>query len=188
MHVNSPDNSDAGIELAIKAAGADVAPRVKPDQVEAMIASEHYFTALQGVAGVVNDDMVNRLLTWPVPPSVHPDGVPGRPGRTGTNLLSAAEAREMLAHVVATPAAPPALGLLTFCVLVLRNGFTVTGESACASPENFKADIGRRVARDNAKQKVWPLLGYVLREQLHREQAAADAGGEAWPAPIDQQV
>lgn len=47
------------------------------------------------------------------------------------------------------------LGLLTFCVLVLRNGFTVTGESACASPENFDAEIGRRIARQNAEQKIW---------------------------------
>lgn len=58
---------------------------------------------------------------------------------------------------------PDELGLLTFCVLVLRNGFTVTGESACASPENFDAEIGRKVARANAAQKVWPLLGYVLK-------------------------
>ncbi len=58
------------------------------------------------------------------------------------------------------------LRLLTFCVLVLRNGFTVTGESACASPENFNADIGRRIARENAVQKVWPLMGYELRTKL----------------------
>ena len=64
------------------------------------------------------------------------------------------------------PVAAQALGLLTFCVLVLRNGFTVTGESACASPENFDADIGRKVARENAKQKLWPLLGYALKERL----------------------
>lgn len=61
---------------------------------------------------------------------------------------------------------PDALSLLTFCVLVLRNGFTVTGESACASPENFDADIGRKIARQNAVQKIWPLMGYVLREKL----------------------
>jgi len=61
------------------------------------------------------------------------------------------------------------LGLLTFCVLVLRNGFTVTGESACASPENFDADIGKRIARANAEQKIWPLMGYLLREQLYWE-------------------
>ena len=63
------------------------------------------------------------------------------------------------------------LELLTFCVLVLRNGFTVTGESACASPENFDAEIGRRIARENAVQKVWPLMGYALKEQLSKEQA-----------------
>lgn len=59
------------------------------------------------------------------------------------------------------------LNLLTFCVLVLRNGFTVTGESACASPENFDAVIGRKIARQNAVQKVWPLMGYTLRTQLN---------------------
>ncbi len=58
------------------------------------------------------------------------------------------------------------LTLLTFCVLVLRNGFTVTGESACASPENFNAEIGRRIARENAANKVWPLLGFRLRDKL----------------------
>lgn len=62
------------------------------------------------------------------------------------------------------------LNLLTFCVLVLRNGFTVTGESACASPENFNADIGCRIARENAVAKVWPLMGYELRSQLSKQQ------------------
>lgn len=60
----------------------------------------------------------------------------------------------------------PELDLLTFCVLVLRNGFTVTGESACASPENFNAEIGRKIARENAEQKIWPLMGYHLKQQL----------------------
>jgi len=61
---------------------------------------------------------------------------------------------------------PEPLHLLTFCVLVLKNGFTVTGESACASPENFNAEIGRRIARENAVAKIWPLLGYELRTKL----------------------
>lgn len=59
------------------------------------------------------------------------------------------------------------LHLLTFCVLVLKNGFTVTGESACASPENFDAEVGCKIARANAVNKVWPLLGFRLRDQLH---------------------
>ena len=61
---------------------------------------------------------------------------------------------------------PTSLYLLTFCVLTLRNGFTVTGESACASPENFDAQIGRAIARENAVQKIWPLLGYELKTNL----------------------
>ena len=58
------------------------------------------------------------------------------------------------------------LQLLTFCVLVLRNGFTVTGESACVSLENFDAEVGRKIARQNAAQKVWPLMGYALKNEL----------------------
>ena len=57
------------------------------------------------------------------------------------------------------------LALLTFCVLVLKNG--VTGESACASPENFDEEIGRKIARQNAEQKIWPLMGYELKQRLH---------------------
>lgn len=66
------------------------------------------------------------------------------------------------------------LGLLTFCVLVLRNGFTVTGESACESPENFDSEIGRKIARDNAVNKVWMLEGYLLKERLHNTPPPVD--------------
>ena len=54
---------------------------------------------------------------------------------------------------------------LTFCVIQLRNGYTVTGESACVSPENFDIDIGRRIARQNAVEKIWPLLGFRLADR-----------------------
>lgn len=56
---------------------------------------------------------------------------------------------------------------LTVCCLELQNGFTVTGESACASPENFNAEIGRKIARQNAASKIWALMGYELRSKLH---------------------
>lgn len=62
----------------------------------------------------------------------------------------------------------PSLNLLTICVLVLQNGFTVTGESACASPENFDAEIGRKIARENAVQKIWMLEGYLLKQNLSK--------------------
>jgi hypothetical protein len=55
---------------------------------------------------------------------------------------------------------------LTVCCLTLRNGFTVTGESACASPENFDSEIGRKIARENARNKIWMLEGYLLKEKL----------------------
>ena len=61
----------------------------------------------------------------------------------------------------------PSLALLTFCVLVLKNGFTVTGDVACASPETFDVEIGCKIARQNAVDKIWPLMGYSLKEQLH---------------------
>lgn len=56
--------------------------------------------------------------------------------------------------------------VLTVCVLTLENGFTVTGESACASPANYNKDIGDRIARDNAKEKIWVLEGYLLKQKL----------------------
>lgn len=54
----------------------------------------------------------------------------------------------------------------TICLLTLRNGFSVTGESVAASPENFDREIGRKVARDNARNKIWPLLYFRLRDAL----------------------
>ena len=112
------------IEQEIQAKGL-TAPRVTPADIEANIASEHYFTAADGHVG-------NQAM-WPA------------------NAITAC---------------PNALNLLTFCVLVLRNGFTVTGESACASPENFDAEVGRKIARQNAVRKIWPLMGYELRTKL----------------------
>lgn len=111
------------IQNEIEAKGL-TAPRVTPADIEAEVASEHYFTALDGVL-------------------------------TGAPVDSATA---------------DSLSCLTFCVLVLRNGFTVTGESACASPENFDAEIGRKIARQNAVNKIWPLLGFSLRDALYEGQ------------------
>lgn len=68
----------------------------------------------------------------------------------------------------------PSLSLLTICVLVLKNGFTVTGESACASPENFDAELGAKIARQHARDKIWALEGYALRERLWIETRESD--------------
>lgn len=117
--------SDQAIEQEIKAKGL-TAPRVTPADIEANIASEHYFTAGQGDQQAQEDQHEGRSV-----------------------------------QIKDSP-----LHLLTFCVLVLRNGFTVTGESACASPENFDADLGRKIARQSAVQKIWPLMGYALKDRL----------------------
>ena len=135
---------DQTIEQEIQARGL-TAPRVTPADIEANIASEHYFTAADGAR-------MSPDGNWPI-------------------------------HSLNTGS----FGLLTFCVLVLRNGFTVTGESACASPENFNAEIGRRIARENAINKVWPLLGFRLRDELARPvlteaDALADLAGEPRPS------
>ncbi len=133
-HIQSPATGDQAIERAIVSAGANIAPRVTPADIEAAIVSEHYFTAEDGRAGAIQ--------------------------------RGAYEGREL---PVDGDADIDALKLLTFCVLVLHNGFTVTGESACASPENFNAEIGRRIARENAVQKLWPLLGFRMRDKIAAE-------------------
>lgn len=94
------------------------APRVTPDDIEANIVGEYYFTAGQATKDCPQFDQLH---------------------------------------------------LLTFCVLVLRNGFTVTGEAACVSPENFNAELGRKIARQNAVSKMWPLMGYALKQQEYEK-------------------
>lgn len=121
--------NDQTIEQEIQAKGL-TAPRITPEDIEANIVSEHYFTAAQGMRAAFEEV-----------------GLPAR-------------------DLKYEP-----LQLLTFCVLVLKNGFTVTGESACASPENFDAELGRKIARQNAVQKIWPLMGYELKSRLANSKA-----------------
>lgn len=64
---------------------------------------------------------------------------------------------------------------VTVCCLTLLNGFTTVGESACASPANFDEALGRKIARENAKQKIWALEGYLLRQRLYMNEAFEQA-------------
>lgn len=59
------------------------------------------------------------------------------------------------------------VGVLTICVMTLQNGFTVTGESACLSLATYDAEIGRKIARDNAEDKIWQLEGYLAKQRLY---------------------
>lgn len=59
----------------------------------------------------------------------------------------------------------------TACLLTLRNGYQVLGESSCVDHRNFDEQVGRDLARRNARDKIWALEGYLLRDQLHYEAA-----------------
>jgi hypothetical protein len=86
-------------------------------------------------------------------------------------------------HSAAGLPAPDNAHVLTLCVLTLRNGFTLVAESAPASPENFDEDLGRRLAREQAVRKAWPLMGYELRERLYQ---AERSGEEEATEPVVQ--
>src|SRR5690554_3872668 len=61
-------------------------------------------------------------------------------------------------------------GKVMVCELTLRNGFTVRGEAATVSKENFDYEIGQRISRDNARSKVWEVEGYLLQQKLFEAQ------------------
>ena len=60
-------------------------------------------------------------------------------------------------------------GRTTICMLTLDNEFTVRGESSCVCAENFNAALGRDIALEDARRKVWPLLGFRLADYLKRK-------------------
>lgn len=96
------------------------------------------------------DDLVNRFLTWPVPADVYPDGTPGQPGRTGTNLLTAEQAKQMLTHVLAGDSDAEALrarldDALFVLGMVDKNNRIDAGEKGKAWSGRFVADEVRRV-------------------------------------------
>lgn len=62
--------------------------------------------------------------------------------------------------------------LLTVCAITMKNGFTVTGTSACVDPDNFNQRTGETIAFAEALNKMWPLLGFRLRDRLAAEEAA----------------
>lgn len=115
------------------------APQVTPADVEAAIASEHYFTAGEGVIGAF---------------------VAGEFGAHGGDTVA-------VRRDIASPEVlKPSLNLLTFCVLVLKNGHIVSGEAYCADPAKFNAETGRIEARKAAINKLWPMVVYAERERL----------------------
>lgn len=101
--------------------------KVTPDDLNAVIAHEFYFTAGDGATAA-------HVLH----------------GANDTSLMSVLDELE----------------LLTICVLVLQNGFKLVGISSCVDAANFDAEKGKQLAREDAVNKLWPLLGYQLKERL----------------------
>lgn len=62
------------------------------------------------------------------------------------------------------------LGLITFCIIILKNGFSVIGYSVCADPAVFSPEVGRDIARENAFNQIWPLMGYELKTKLQEQE------------------
>lgn len=68
----------------------------------------------------------------------------------------------------------PTLKALTLCVVVLHNGYTIVGKSAPAAPENFNAELGRKFSYEDAVRQLWPLMGFLLRNDLWLRPHQAD--------------
>jgi len=120
-----------------KAQGEATAPKVYDDDVQNAIAEEHYFTAEDGVIGSNFSAHVKQIE-----------------GNGRSPSLFKVEGMDELAHV-------------TFCVLILKNGFRVIGVNAGpVSAETVDAEYGRKLARHNAEEQIWPLLGFLLSDRL----------------------
>lgn len=128
----SPATSDDAIEQEIKALGKDKAPRITAEDIKRRIAAEIHFTAAEGATGAA---FVAAMKRDP----------------TGASLE-----HEPPVDI------PAELHLLSVCVLVLNNGFTLVGTNACVSPENFDAEIGKKIARQKAFDQAWQYLGFEL--------------------------
>lgn len=112
------------------------APRLTPADIDAVIVSEHYFTAAQGEAKALED------------------------GAFVNGSLNGAALRPI----------PELLSQITFCVLILKNGYKISGVNhSGVSPENHDPELGRKLAYEDARNKVWELEGYLLKEKLNHQ-------------------
>lgn len=135
------------------------APQVTPADIEATIASEHYFTAHEGVAGagpVIAAEFWHRT---------NGHAIVDYSEQTHVGHLSEEKGydRRPLVH---RPESTGPLAMLTYCVLVLKNGHIVSGEAYCADPAKFNAETGRIEARKVAINKLWPMVIYAERVRL----------------------
>lgn len=105
---------------------------------ESLEATERECAAGRTAPRVALDDIINAIA------SVH--------------YRSAADAMGVATHAQ--------LRLLTLCVMVMKNGFTIVGKSAPASAENYEYKLGCKLAYEDAVRQAWPLMGFTLRDRL----------------------
>lgn len=149
-------------ENEIKAKGL-TAPRVTPADLEAAIASECYFVAADAFrfAWLTED---------------HADSDVRERCRSIIDGMGTSSYSSTCMNVDANTSIPQPLKHITICVLILKNGHKIVGvNEGPVSPENFDAEMGRRVARQKATQQLWQLLGYSLKERLFKEAGITDA-------------
>lgn len=123
---------------------------VTNDTIDDVIAFECYFTGLQGAKAGLQADL-------------------GRDNEKYGRLYSQEEAFQLAEFNFDHQ---DTLGTLTICVLVLKNGTTVVGTGACVDPSKYDKEIGRSIARKKAVAQIYPLLGYLHKEQFFQEQQA----------------
>lgn len=124
-----------------------VAPApLTPESVEALIASEHYFTALQGAKAAFEEERGTTHAKY---------------GR----IYTGDEVRKGLSF---DSDHRDTLGTYTICVMTLTNGTVIIGESGCVDPANYNKEKGREIARAKAVNKIWPLQGYLNKELYHK--------------------
>jgi ribosomal protein S5 len=97
----------------------------------------------------MNDESIEQEVQTKAP-SVTPDDIEA-------NIVDV----EIVTHV------SKAGQVLRWAVLTTRNGFAVVGKPSCAvSSANDNAKTGIKVALENSKEELWPLMGYALKEKL----------------------
>jgi hypothetical protein len=94
---------------------------------------------------LVSNEKLDELLAASPAPRVTKEGIQSRIAITSFH------------HLVDVPT-------VTICNIVLDNGYSVRGESACVNLENYNEEIGNKIAFDNAFSKLWPLYGFLLAE------------------------
>lgn len=83
--------------------------------------------------------------------------------RTKVNLT------DMLAKVEKTTYHYMDDGVTTFCCLHIKNGYKVWGMSACVDPSKYNKALGEQLSYSEAVDKLWPLEGYLLKEELYNK-------------------